>query len=73
MMDTSNHIGEVLGTDKDDWPDESIFMERNYEQRVEDEMLDMQVTMETDPETVFMSVPFFVVVDSSPIQLFCKM
>ena len=41
MMDTSNHIGEVLGTDKDNWPDESIFMGRNFEQWVEDEMLDM--------------------------------
>ena len=41
MMDTSNHIGDVMGTDNEDWPDDFIFMDRNFEQWVEDEMLDM--------------------------------
>ena len=36
-------------------PDDSIFLDRNFEEWVEGEMLDMQVAMEVDPGTVYIS------------------
>ena len=47
MMDITNIIRkEVMGTGEEDWPDATMFLDKNFEDWVEMEMQDMNVTME---------------------------
>ena len=54
MMDGKNNIRgkEVMGAGKEDWPDDTIFLNKNFEDWVDIEMQNMNVTIEVGSEQV---------------------
>ena len=57
MMDATSNISSVRGVvaEPDDWQDDTIFQDKDFEEWVELEMEKSEVTMEVGPEQVLVS------------------